>query len=205
MKTKQITLYTAIELAEHHPEVYDKVVRDHAFAVFSDSFWAEHIKEDFLEITKRMGFEITRIYFDTDRGDCSFDGSYKHRASMILNILEHTPWDEELKTIGYQLLDAQNRMDGSLEAEIRSYGRWGKLMKIDVEDAADDGSFEYTNDYIDRFELSTAKIENAVNELAHWLLMQLRSEEEWITSEDYFLDCANNSGWMFTQHGNLEY
>ena len=195
MRQEIINLYTASELADEHPGAFSKARESFRESFAQDSFCTD-CTDGFEQIAHHMGININRgeIYFDTYRGHVGFGGDYEHRPTMLKDL----PVDHELQRIAQLLLAAQAKMpQPSLVATMHLSYR-GK-MTVDVYDTLNVCGEEY----LDALAMATDDIQEAIDDLCHWLLCRLREEEEWVSSEDYFIDAAQANGWLFTESGEI--
>ncbi len=203
------TVFEIGELSETAKESAREWYREHCL----DFDWYDFVYEDFLTICGLLGIDLntrharlmgggTRedpcIYFRGfwSQGDgASFEGVYGYARGAPKKLREYAPEDTGLHAIAESLQAVQQRNFYQLTAGIRQQGRYCHEFTMSV---AVERDSENCQDM-------TADAEDALTEsfraLARWLYGRLRSEYEYLISDEAVDESIEANGWTFTACG----
>lgn len=184
--TQNIELFTYAELSDSAQE---KAHND--YVVNMDSYELDCTLEDCKEILQFIGVSDPCIYYSgfCSQGDgACFTGYYEYKKGFLKHILSEYPCDTELHAICKQLftLQAKNfyRLSGTLEHSGRYYHEY--CMR-----------FAGYSDNSDLLEV--------LRDLARYIYKRLENENDYFTSEAYFMEWCIDNDVFFEADGSVYY
>lgn len=152
---------------------------------YMDGEWWDAVYEDAKECGKRLGIDISKIYFSgfASQGDgASFDGKYKYTKSAVEDIVAHASQDEELKRIAEEITKLQVTSvlahGATMYAACAQQGRYMHAGSIDVEVFLDDDV--ECDDYSD----VALPLRTTLRSFADWIYRQLETENDYLLSDE---------------------
>ena len=182
MQTKIINTYNITELAPSAKERALEWLREGL-----DYEWYDFVFEDAKKCASILGIEIGDIYFSMDVGAC-FNGRFSYAKGWKKALKEYAPIDTELLRIGQELQAIQKPYFYNLSGMIESNDRY-KTTKA---------AFHWSEDNMPVEDLS-----QVFTDFASWIFSQLRTEYEWLTSEEQLIETAKANGYAFDSEGRV--
>jgi hypothetical protein len=163
-----------------------------------DYEWWDSDFEDVKAIATLMGIEIEDIYFSgfSSQGDgACFTGYYSYAKQAPKKVKDYAPQDEELHRIALALQTAQRSCFYGLQARIEHRGHYSHeyCTTIDIS----------TDDYYCLCESTDDDIQEALRDYMRWIYRQLRSQHEYLTSEEAIIEAIEANEYEFTEDGKL--
>lgn len=207
---KTITLYTYEELSEKGKERARQW-----WLECRDTSDYDSVIEDFAEIVKLMGFDLTthtvRTYGGTERQEpniwwslgyvqsdyAGFESRYRFNKGGLAALKSYAPKDETLHAIAESLQEMQKRNFWQISAVIRFSDRRG----YEIAEVLKDGCYMYGSDAETDAE---AVILEACKDLSRWLYSKLREQDEYLSSEESVADAMEANGYTFREDGTRE-
>jgi len=134
-------------------------------------------------------------FYSQGDGAC-FEGSYSYAKGSAKAIREYAPKDKTLHAIADSLAEVQKRNFYRLVASISHRGHYyhSGCMSVDVEDSGNP-----YRDIGDAGEIVT----QAMRDFADWIYDQLRSEYEYVMSDEHVDESIRINGYEFDESGNI--
>ena len=175
--------------------------------------WDDFVLEDFGTVCTILGVTLdtrpvpllgggtrdaAHVYwsgFHSQGDGASFSGHYAHARGAPKAIRAHAPQDAELHRIADDLQELQRRNFWQLGAVIRQRGRYCHEFTMGVEVERDSPTAQPpTEDAEDA-------VTEAMRDLARWLYGQLRTEHDYLTSDDAVDEALAVNACTFTAEG----
>lgn len=207
---KTITLYTYDELSEAGKERARQWWNE-----CRESRDYDAVTEDFAEIVKLMGFDLTthsvRLMNGSTREEpniwwslgyvqsdfAGFEARYRFNKGGLAALKSYASKDETLHAIAESLQEMQKRNFWQISAVIRFSDRTG----YDIPEVLKDGCYMYGSDAEADAE---SVIREACKDLSRWLYSRLREEDEYLSSEESVADAMEANGYTFREDGTRE-
>lgn len=201
MRTKETIVYTFDELSDRAKENARDWYRQ------GMEFDAEYIIEDAVRMGAILGITIgtrtarlmgggTRqepvIYWELNPMSAGFDGSYYYAKGAPKNIRAEAPQDTDLHAIADDLAAVQRTAFYQLIAAIRTAGRSGTDITVDVE--RPDSPIAVT-------EAQADAIEDAIRDFAGWIAKQIDREYEYQNSAECIDENIRANEYEFDEDG----
>lgn len=207
---KTITLYQYAELSEAAKEMARQW-----WLECRDASDYESVIEDFAEIVRLMGFDLTthtvRTYGGKTReepnvwwslGYCQsdfagFESRYRYNKGGLAALKAYAPNDVTLHAIAESLQEMQKRNFWQISAVIRFDDRRGYT----IAETLKDGCYMYGSDAEADAE---SVITEACKDLSRWLYDHLRAEDEYRSSEEQITETMAANEYTFREDGKRE-
>ena len=188
-----------LKFDELSDEVQEKVIQYFRENFFNYEWW-DSVYEDAKEIGKRIGVDISNIYFSGfwSQGDgACFEGSYTYKKQAVKKVKEYAPKDEELYRIVVELQKIQKQVFYSITASVKQSGHYYHKYCTDINvDMAENIK-----------QKKFAELEDAICELLRdfmdWIYQQLRVQCEYLTSEEAIKETIEANEYEFTADGKI--
>lgn len=191
MQTKIINTYDITEL--------EGAAREKALSWLMEGLdyeWWNYIYDDAKKCAGILGIEISDIYFSGfyshGSGAC-FDGRFSYARGWKKALKAYAP-DAEMLRIGQSLQDIQRHYLYNIEGAIISNDRYynTKCGSADIDGRFADVPGSVIDDLTECF-----------SDFASWIYINLRTEWEWLTSEEQLIETAQGNGYMFDSEGRI--
>lgn len=190
------TFYTFDELSD---DAKQKAIADNYDWNIHDQ-WFECVYDDAKHIADLIGLEIDRIYFSgfASQGDgACFEGSYSYRKNCVKLVTDYAPQDTDLHNIVRDLVAVQKPSFYRLEAQTSHQGRYyhSGCMFVNV---------SYWSDFDGYYSVSEKQsdgITEVMRDFADWIYSRLKSEYEYLTSDDAISESLIANDVEFTETG----
>ncbi|MDF0491562.1 antitoxin of toxin-antitoxin stability system [Sphingobium sp. H39-3-25] len=204
-----ITVYRFDELSEKAKDKARCWYRETGF----DYDWFDCTYEDFQRVCEILGVDLrtravplyggrTRqepvIYFTGfwSQGDgACFEGSYGYVTGAHRRIREYAPQDPDLHRIADTLRDVQRRYFYQLRADARHSGRYYHEYCMTISVERDHAARSDVGDKAEEM------IVEALRDLARWLYRSLRSEYDYLTSDEAVEQAIAANDYLFCESG----
>ncbi len=184
MRTKVIETYGIEELEGRAKERALDWLREGL-----DYEWWASIYEDAKKCAAILGIEIDNIYFDFDNGAC-FNGRFSYAKGWKKALKAYAPIDKELLRIGQELQAIQKSFFYSLSGAIECNDRYKTTKAV----------FHWSDNTPESIESDLSQV---FTDFASWIFSQLRTEYEWLTSEEQLIETAKANGYAFDSEGRV--
>ena len=187
---KCITIYKFDELSDEAKEKAREWFRDDAL----DYEWYDGVEDDFKEIGKLLGINVTKVYFSGfwSQGDgACFEGSYYYEKGSVKKLTEYAPQDKELHRIAKELQQAQKPNFYGVYGTIKHRGHYYHKMCTEIDLYRDDRETIIGED--DIIEL--------LRNLMGWLYRTLEREYEYLNSDEQVDETIRINEYEFTEEG----
>ena len=135
------------------------------------------------------------VGFHTQADGASFDGTYRYAAGAARAVRSYAPKDETLHGIADELQHVQRRNFHQLGAIVRQAGRCYHARSMSIEVERDSPAGQPMTDGAED------TVAEAMRNLARWLFRHLRSEYDYLTSDDAVDEAIAANGFSFTEAG----
>lgn len=136
------------------------------------------------------------VYWSLDRGGgVGFDASYKYAPGSARRIRQHAPQDADLHRIADALQRAQRPHFYQLTAAVRTAGRDGTLLEVNVYDD------RYDYEYLDEADPAAEDVADAIRDFAHWVHSSLQREFDYRMSDEAVDEDIRCNEYEFTEEG----
>jgi hypothetical protein len=132
-------------------------------------------------------------FYSQGNGAC-FEGSYSYAKGAAKRIRAHAPQDSELRRIADELQDLQRRAFYRLSARMaqRGYGYHSGCMTVDVDLSEGDATREQEE-----------ALTQLMRDFADWIYAQLRSQYEYVMSDENVNESIKINEYEFDEDGNV--
>lgn len=174
----------------------------------------DFVRDDFVEIAALLGIEVStsthRTMGGTERpfpnvywslGYCqsdgaAFDGTYRYRKGAAKAVRAYAPVDTVLHGIADRLQEAQAKARYQATATIREQQG---CISIEVDGAP------YTREAFERWSENVERpIRDEMRSLCQWLYYQLRTEDEYQSSDEQVAESMEANEYTFREDGTRE-
>ncbi len=193
MEIVEKIVYEFNELSEFYKEKARDYYRDYNLY----HGWHDYILEDAKEVASIIGIFIDDINFSGfySAGDgASFAGSYRYEKGCLKKIKEHAPLDKELHKIALKLQKLQRVNFFQLRADVTKSGRYSHsgTMTASV----------WRSDYKDFDDDTECELLSLMRAFADWIYSRIKSEYEWLTSDEVIDELIVSNGFKFYEDGS---
>lgn len=150
-----------------------------------EPYWYEDTFDTIRTVGKLLGLEIGEIHFNTD-SYCTFDAHYRYVRGAAEVIRDEFPRDTKLHGIARKLQALQKRHFYSLSCAVTE-GRSMNYYRC----------FRFGEDY------ECDDLGDILDDFAHWALILLGGEYEYLTSDEAVKEMIEVNGYEFTEEGEL--
>lgn len=197
MKTYSIHTYQLNELSE---AAQRKAISNSFYVNIEDNDWAEDVIEDAKTIGALMGIDIEKIYFSgfACQGDgAQFVGRYQYEAGSVASVRSEYPQDETLIRLAETLQKLQKPWFYSLNASVRSEGRYCHEYCTTIDVSADDDIVGFDRALLD----VQTDVSEALREYMRWIYAKLRDLHDDLTDEAQIRDALLDQETEFLENG----
>ena len=188
MQTKVIETYGIEELEGRDKENALEWLREGL-----DYEWYAFVFDDAKKCASILGIEIGDIYFSMDDGAC-FNGRFSYAKGWKKALKKYAPIDTELLRIGQELQAIQKPFLYQIGGTVGSNGRYHTTIC---------GSADINGRFADVPDSTIDDLSQVFTDFASWIFSQLRTEYEWLTSEEQLIETAKANGYAFDSEGRI--
>ena len=188
MQTKVIETYGIEELEGRAKENALEWLREGL-----DYEWYDFVFEDAKKCASILGIEIGDIYFSMDDGAC-FNGRFSYAKGWKKALKAYAPIDAELLRIGQELQEIQKPFLYQIGGTVGINGRYYTTI---CESADINGRFADVPDS------AIDALSQVFTDFASWIFSRLRTEYEWLMSEEQLIETAKANGYAFDSEGRV--
>ncbi len=158
-----------------------------------DYEWYDFVFEDAKKCASILGIEINNIYFSGfySQGDgACFNGRFSYAKGWKKALKAYAPMDTELLRIGQELQKIQKPFMYGLSGTIDCNDRYKSTKAV----------FHWSDNTPESIESDLSQV---FTDFASWIFSQLRTEYEWLTSEEQLIETANANDYAFDSEGRI--
>ena len=190
MQTKVIETYGIEELEGRAKENALEWLREGL-----DYEWYDSVFEDAKKCASILGIEIGDIYFSMDDGAC-FNGKFTYAKGWKKALKKYAPIDTELLRMGQELQKIQKPFLYQIGGTVGSNGRYHTTIC---------GSADINGRFADVPDSTIDDLSQVFTDFASWIFSQLRTEYEWLTSEECLIENAQSNGADLIEKHGVDY